>query len=127
MPKEGKVSPRNGVPLPKGREFTPGEVARKNGSKGGKRSKEVRAARKTLREELLLLLSNEVKDENGKPIPVQTAMSSALIAKAVGGDTKAFEIVRDTIGEKPVEKVAVTTPASEVISRVEQALFGGKK
>ena len=40
--------------------------------------------------------------------------------------TKAFEIVRDTIGEKPVEKVAVTTPLSETISKVEDALFGGK-
>lgn len=127
MPKEGKVSPRNGVPLPKGREFKPGEEQREISRRAGKRSAEVRAARKTLREELLMLLSNEVKDENGKPIPVQTAMSSALIAKAVGGDTKAFEIVRDTIGEKPVEKVAVTTPASEVVNRVEQALFGGKK
>ena len=32
----------------------------------------------------------------------------ALIEKAQSGDTKAFEVIRDTIGEKPVDKLART-------------------
>lgn len=74
-------------------------------SKGGKRSVEVRRARKTLREELLALLSQEMKDENGNPVNTQVAMSVSLIKEAIDGNTKAFELVRDTIGEKPVDKV----------------------
>ena len=35
----------------------------------------------------------------------QVAMSSSLIKEALKGNTKAFELVRDTIGEKPVDKV----------------------
>ena len=32
-------------------------------------------------------------------------MSLALIEKAMNGDTKAFEVIRDSIGEKQTEKV----------------------
>lgn len=69
--------------------------ARENGKKGGIKSGEVRRARKTLKEELLLLL------ESGN---TQNKISLALIKKALKGDIKAFEVIRDTIGEKPVDK-----------------------
>lgn len=69
--------------------------ARENGKKGGIKSGEVRRARKTLKEELLLLL------ENGN---TQNKISVALVQKAIKGDIKAFEVIRDTIGEKPTEK-----------------------
>lgn len=72
------------------------EEARERGRRGGIKSGEVRAQRKTLKEELLLLLSQG---------DTQSKMSLALIQKAMNGDTKAFEIIRDSIGEKPVDKV----------------------
>jgi len=73
--------------------------------KGGKKSGEVRRARKTLREELLALLSQDIKTEDGGSLNAQVAMSTSLIKEAIDGNTKAFELVRDTIGEKPVDKV----------------------
>lgn len=73
--------------------------------KGGKRSGEVRRARKTLREELLALLSQDIKTDDGDKVNTQVAMSISLIKEAIDGNTKAFELVRDTIGEKPVDKV----------------------
>ena len=63
--------------------------------KGGIKSGEARRARKTLKEELLLLL------ESGD---TQSKISLALIKKALKGNIKAFEVIRDTIGEKPVDK-----------------------
>lgn len=81
------------------------EKAVENGRKGGKASGESKRARKTLREELLALLSQEMKDENGNPVNIQVAMSVSLIKEAIDGNTKAFELVRDTIGEKPIDKV----------------------
>lgn len=69
--------------------------AREKGKKGGIKSGEVRRARKTLKEELLLLL------ESGN---TQNKISLALIKKALKGNIKAFEVIRDTIGEKPTEK-----------------------
>ena len=35
----------------------------------------------------------------------QKSVTLALIEKAMSGDTKAFEVIRDTIGEKPADKV----------------------
>lgn len=63
---------------------------------GGVASGEARRKRKSLREELELLL------ENGD---TQESVAVALIEKAIKGDVKAFEVLRDTIGEKPVDKV----------------------
>jgi hypothetical protein len=63
---------------------------------GGRKSGESRRARKTLKEELLLLLSEG---------DTQKSVTVALLRKAMDGDVKAFEVLRDTIGEKPVDKV----------------------
>lgn len=72
------------------------EEAKERGRAGGIKSGEVRKARKTLKEELLLLLSQGNTQEK---------MSLALIEKAMNGDTKAFEVIRDSIGEKPTDKI----------------------
>ncbi len=86
--------------LIKNENLTP-EQRRANASKAGKASAKKRAERKTLREELLLLL---------KENKMQEKISLALLQKAQNGDTKAFEIIRDTIGEKPVEQVQNLNP-----------------
>lgn len=68
------------------------EIARKGGIASGKARRE----RKTLKEELLLLL------EKGD---TQEKVSLALIQQALDGNTKAFEVIRDSIGEKPTDKL----------------------
>lgn len=78
--------------------------ARERGRKGGLASVESRRKRKTLKEELLLMLSDG---------DIQEKISVALINEAINGNnsgsvTKAFEVIRDTIGERPVEKVQAT-------------------
>ena len=73
--------------------------ARERGKKGGKKSGEARRERKALKEQLLLLL------ETGN---ARQELCTALLDKALSGDVRAFEVIRDTIGEKPVEKVAQT-------------------
>lgn len=86
------------------------EEARERGRKGGKASAAKRAARKTFREGLLLLL-NEPILKDGKPSGkvTQDAIIAALVKRAASGDTRAFEMIRDTIGEKPVQDVKVST------------------
>ena len=68
--------------------------------KGGIASGESRRARKTLREELIALLS-----EDG----LQERISIAILQKALEGDVKAFTAIRDTIGEKPEDMVKLGT------------------
>ena len=68
-------------------------------SKGGKASVEAKRKRKTLKEELLLMLEDE---------QVQKSVAVALVQEAQNGNVKAFGMLRDTIGEAPVEKVQTT-------------------
>lgn len=70
--------------------------ARELQEKAAAKQRENIARRKTLAEELLALLS--VGD-------TQKRLSLAQVEKAMKGDTKAYEVIRDTIGEKPTEKV----------------------
>lgn len=123
------VSPVNGQPVPDGNPpWEPGEKAREIGRKGGKRSAEVRAARKTLREELLALLSEQITDKNsGKKVAAQEAMSTALIRQAVQGNTKAYEIIRDTIGEKPMETVSITAVDFSALDTAFDRMAGDEK
>lgn len=104
------MSPVNGQPLPRGRPpFKPGEEARELGKKGGEKSAQKRAERKTMREDLLELLRVDIKSRDGKEMQTQVALSAALIRQALNGNTKAYEIIRDTIGEKPADNVNIVT------------------
>ena len=91
------------------------EEARERGRKGGLASGEARRKRKTLKEELLLMLAEG---------ETQQSVTLALIEKAMSGDTKAFEVIRDTIGEKPVDKVMIADVEPSVIAEVEAMVTG---
>lgn len=101
-----------------------GDLSAKEASKKGV---EARAERKTFREGLLLLLDVPIKDKDGKPTEktTQDAVIAGLVKRAISGDVRAAEFIRDTIGEKPIEKVAMTTPDADIITDTEKALFGG--
>ena len=86
------------------------EEQRAIASAGGKASGEARRKRKTLKEELLLILSEG---------ETQQSVTLALVEKAISGDTKAFEVIRDTIGEKPIDKVMIADVEPSVIAEVE--------
>lgn len=78
------------------------QEASERGRKGGLASGAARREKRTLRQRLELLL--KVQDEDSGQENAD-AISTALINKALSGDVKAYEVIRDTIGEKPVDKV----------------------
>ena len=80
------------------------EEARKNGRKGGLASVESRRKRKTIRE--LLLLALEAENETGETNA--ESIVASMIRAACKGDVRAFEEIRDTIGEKPTNAVNLT-------------------
>jgi len=99
-----------------GRPFT-SETARIAGAKGNA----VMAQRKSFKESLKLLLDKSIKkgipaieadilelaENNGVPLTARDAMNIAMIQRAVLGDVSAFTAIRDTVGEKPSDKVEV--------------------
>jgi hypothetical protein len=106
-------SPVNGAVLPEGKRFSAGEEAREKGRKGGKRSAEVRRERKTFQQEFLDLLAVTTKDSNGVDHTQNEIVSMAMLKKAREGDVRAFEAIRDTIGEKQKEQVEVGSIAPQ--------------
>ncbi|MBR1777284.1 MAG: hypothetical protein IJ752_01705 [Alphaproteobacteria bacterium] len=88
--------------------------AKRRGKNGGKKSGEARRERKALKERLLLLLETGDTAES---------VAVALINKALSGNVRAFEVIRDTIGEKPVDKVAQTDGSGKDIPRVIEIKF----
>lgn len=84
------------------------EAAVKNGRKGGIACRESRERKKLLKECLEILLERDVKGSDGATVPGAEAISVELFNKALSGDIKAFEVIRDTVGQKPAEKVAAT-------------------
>lgn len=70
-------------------------------SKGGKASGKARRKRKEFKDALKIALT--VVMDNNKT--VQEIGIEALMDRFMKGDLKAFELVRDTIGEKPTDKV----------------------
>lgn len=70
---------------------------------GGIASGEARRKKKTIRETLEMMLSGKMPDGATR----QDAIVVALMEKALSGDVRAFEAIRDSIGEKPSDKVDV--------------------
>lgn len=83
-------------------------------SKGGKASVQARRERKELRERLEVVL--ELPSANDPSMTNAEAMCRALVDKALEGDVRAFTVVRDTIGETPVNSIELV-PAEEDINR----------
>lgn len=79
---------------------TKGE-ARSKGRKGGIASGQARREKATLRAALEVLL--ERKGEDGKT--GREALAVALYDRALKGDVRAFAELRDTVGEKPTNKL----------------------
>lgn len=79
--------------------------ARENGRKGGIASGKKRREMKTMKAMLDYLLEKKISSKDGKKATTLEAMMSAVIAKAIKGDVKAAQFVRDTIGEVPTQTV----------------------
>nr|DAQ34968.1 MAG TPA: hypothetical protein [Caudoviricetes sp.] len=111
------------------------EEARERGKKGGQKSGEVRRQRKKFKEtlELLLHLPPGLSDQKETLLALgvdeddcdnQTLIAISMIQSAAAGDVKAAAWVRDTVGEKPTDKVdavIATSPLDEKLAELSQA------
>lgn len=72
---------------------------------GGIASGEARRRKRDIRLAVEMLLEKQYKGKDGQMLTGAEAISVKQMEKALKGDTKAFEVLRDTAGQKPVEKV----------------------
>lgn len=96
------------------------EKAVKNGSAGGKASGKVRRQKRTMRTALTYLMKLPISDADNKlkqsmaqvgvdegHMDYATVMAFSLMRECIKGNVRAYEVIRDTIGEKPQDKVQV--------------------
>lgn len=103
--------------------------ARENSRKGGIASGEARRKKRDLKLAIQALLEADIKDKKtGETMSGAEALAVAQFRKAMRGDTKAFEVLRDTSGQKPVEKVEQVNIDGEYLDRVNElkAFFDGE-
>ena len=99
--------------------------AREKGKKGGKKSGEARREKRLLKdllEEALLIKT----DTGNKYIDI----TNALIKQAEEGNVKAYETIRDTLGQKPVEKAEISgnienSSTNLLLESINRQLCGG--
>lgn len=100
-------------------------------SKGGLASARAAQKRRTFKDIFQTILKSEfpqgdnvgevaskIKETFPAIETMDEAMAFAMMFRAANGDTKAFEIVRDTIGEKPQDNVKMTVDKVTIIDDV---------
>lgn len=97
--------------------------AREKGKKGGKASGRARHEKKELKKALEVLLADEIKDKKGEVHSGCEAICISLFKKALSGDVRAFEMIRDTVGQKPADKIEVADIKPETIEEIQKAIL----
>ena len=100
------------------------EEAMKNGRKGGIASGEARRRKRDIKAALEALLEKEYKGKNGEKLSGAEMIALKQMEKALKGNTRAFEVVRDSAGQKPIDKVLVSEVEQSVIDEVEKMVLG---
>lgn len=98
--------------------------ARERGRKGGIASGRTRRERRDMRDTFKALLDMPLKtggmtsfgslsSADGKNMTTGEAIAMTMLKKAIDGDVRAAEFVRDTSGQKPSASVEVSTSSRE--------------
>ena len=112
------VSPINGQPVPEGRKFVAGDSRAKEMQLRGAAAKREKG---DLRRLMLTWLEEDVANgKDGEKISGGQAWVRWVLKEAAKGNMKALEMIRDTAGYKPVDKVMVADVEPSVIAEVEQ-------
>ena len=99
------------------------EEQREIQQKGGIASGEARRRKKDLRLALEMLLEKDYSDKNGNTVSGTEAISVKLFEQAMKGNVKAYETIRATVGQDPVQKVQVAEVSQEVIGELEKIVI----
>lgn len=116
--KAAAVSPVNGQPVPKGKPFTTGDPRAKEAQRKGVAAKKEKA---NLQKLCRLWMEEAIATgNNGEKLSGGEMMVKVAAKKALSGNPKFWELLRDTAGFKPVDRVMVSEVEPAVIAEVEQ-------
>ena len=99
------------------------QLSQEEAKKGGIASGEARRRKRDLRQALELLLEKEYKQRNGEAVTGTEVITAKLFEQAAKGNVKAFETIRATVGQDPVQKVVIAEVDQDVINEVERMVL----
>ena len=122
------LNPQNLIPQSERTKDEQREIARQGGIASGKARREKKKAQETARAILdtplkagEFLTADEIaslEDVKGANITVRDAALYAQAKKALGGDTKAFELLIALTGEKPAEQLEINADIEKQRNRI---------
>ena len=124
MATNGKDKRLENLKKGKATQFKTGEEQAKIGRKGGIASGKAKRKKKLLKECFDELLERDWESKKFGKASGSEALTLTVFQKALAGDLKAFEIVRDTAGQKPVDKVMLAEVDQTTINEVEAMVLG---
>lgn len=105
----------------------PGEykLSQEEAKRGGIASGKARREKADLRRQLQVFLESEaVKDKEGEPLTGAELMVKVAVKEMSKGNPKFWELIRDTAGFKPIDKIQVAEIDQSVIDEVEAMVLG---
>lgn len=117
-------------------QFKSGEQAAKSGAKGGKASGATKRRRKAMKDIVLALGKQDAPPKilakliqegilaAGETCTMDEALMLAQYGKALAGNTRAAEFVRDTGGQKPKDEVEVQVKKSKKLDDIMSQIGG---
>lgn len=110
------------------------EMARDYQQRSVEARKRNSARKKSIKETLDILLECKPTDKDLALMRAQgvdvdndatyrQAIAFSIVNRAMKGNTRAFELIRDTVGEMPVQKVAIAEVDDELIDEVEREVL----
>ena len=103
----------------------PGEykLTHEEQKKGGIASGKARAEKRDLRKALEMLLEQTFTDKKGNTKTGAQAVTERLFSEVMKGNVKAFEVLRDTVGQKLPERIMIAEVDQAVIDEVEHSVL----
>lgn len=103
------------------------KLSQEEAKKGGIRSGEVRREKANLKKQLQIFLEEDIKDKHGNVMTGAEMMVKVAVKEMSKGNPKFWELIRDTAGFKPIDKVQVSEIDQSVIDEVEAVIAEAKE
>ena len=103
------------------------KLSQEEAKKGGVASGKARREKRDLRRCLEMLLEKDIVTKGGETVSGAEAITAKLFEQALKGNVKAFETLRSTVGQDPVQKIMVSEVEQSVIDEVEAIVRGEAK
>lgn len=109
-------------------QFRSGREAVENGRKGGIASGEAKRERANLKRQLQIFLeSDDYSDKHGNKMTGAELMVKVAVKEMSKGNPKFWELIRDTAGFKPIDKIQVSEIDQQAIDEVEAMVLGAEE